>query len=34
MVDEFKTLAPWPLQDLDFGRGADGGPQERRVELS
>lgn len=30
MVDRFKTLALWPLPDLDFGRGkgreADGGP--------
>lgn len=29
MVDGFKTLALWPLQDLDSGRGkgkeADGG---------
>lgn len=23
MVDGFKTLALWPLQDLDFGRGKE-----------
>lgn len=38
MVDRFKTLALWPLPDLDFGRGkgreADGGPWERTVGLS